>query len=378
MNAGERRRRQQEALSKPESEQRARVLDVGPLRWAWGVGAWDQAGAWAEALGGPVLLCGEARWLKAWRKPLSQAFLERGIDTRLKALPDGVECCEEVVQVLVAEALECACVITVGGGKLMDLGKWTGFLAKRPVITLPTIAATCACASSVVVINSAQGEYLDVLDLECAPYGCAVDVDLIAAAPARTLAAGLADSLAKCFEWQALGLDDSQPGSRVAWELAQSVVARARLHGAKAIAGDPASQRVCLELNLVDSALISGLGDAPAAAAHSFVNALSVDPVAKRLLHGEAVGLGLLFQDQLCSRLGPPPSGDTAALRALLLAWGLPTGLPAGSLSDVASVFNKFWHPDETVHRLPGVEKLGATAIEEDLRSLLDRSNIET
>ena len=35
------------------------------------------------------------------------------------------------------------CVLGVGGGKLMDLSKAVGALARLPVFTLPTIAATC-------------------------------------------------------------------------------------------------------------------------------------------------------------------------------------------------------------------------------------------
>lgn len=370
MKAWERQQRQQEALSGSEPDQGARVVDAGPLRWAWGPGAWERAGGWALELGGSALLIGEARWLRAWRKPLTQAFLEQGVDTRLHALPDGAECCEEMARALAAEVAERACIVTLGGGRLMDLGKWAGDLAVKPVITLPSSAATCACASSVVVVNSSQGEYLDVLSLDGPPYGCAVDEALIASAPPRLLAAGLADSLAKSLEWEAVGIDLAQPGATAGWQLAQGLAQNLREQGRQAVQGDRDALRRCISLCLLDSALVSGLGGAPAAAAHSLANALSADPVAKQLLHGEAVGLGLLFQERLLGR-------DGSALRDLLEAWGLPTQLRQGSLADQAAVLSKLRNPEETLWLLPDVAQLTAPRLEEGLHSLLDGSNIE-
>ena len=53
-----------------------------------------------------------------------------------------------------------------------------------------------------------------------------------------------------------------------------------------------------------------------------------------RILHGEAVAIGMMLAARLSARLGRAPAADTARLAALLARFGLPTAIPAGLDAD--------------------------------------------
>jgi 3-dehydroquinate synthetase len=87
-------------------------------------------------------------------------------------------------------------------------------------------------------------------------------------------------------------------------------------------------------------------------------NALSRQEAGKALLHGEAVGLGLLWQEALIARAGSATMG-VDAMERLLKGWGLPTRLPLGL--DLGRLSRDALAADESVHLLgldPGVEGL--------------------
>jgi glycerol dehydrogenase-like iron-containing ADH family enzyme len=119
--------------------------------------------------------------------------------------------------------------------------------------------------------------------------------------------------------------------------------------GAEALRG-PGSEAwaLCVEACLLWSAQASCLGSAPAAAAHSLANALTKQAAGRTLIHGEQVGLGLLWQESLLSKTKPVWGFER--VRRCLYAWGLPTSLPAGL--DLAALLRDALAPDESVHGL--------------------------
>jgi hypothetical protein len=112
--------------------------------------------------------------------------------------------------------------------------------------------------------------------------------------------------------------------------------------------GDPAALGLCLQACLPWSAAASNAGQAPAAAAHSLANALSRQAPGRGLLHGEAVGLGLLWQEALLD--GQDSANMGLDLKGLLRSWGLATTLPPGL--DLGRLLDDAWRDDETVHLL--------------------------
>lgn len=290
---------------------RDRTSTVPPrLEWIWGVEALERSAESLAKLPAPFLLVGEAKLLSPWRKRISGAWIEAGLEILPLSFPEGSECCEEQAKAIaaVAKAKKAGTLIAWGGGKCLDSVKWAGLISKLPVVTVPSSAATCAAATNVVVAHSAEGRVLDIIDLESPPAICVADFELLKSAPERTLKAGLADTAAKWLEWKAVE-EPQGPGADAAQ----------RAYGIVMEAGSP--NELLWEANLKLSAQASVEGGAPAAWAHDYCAAASKNPESRAWLHGEWVGLGLLFQAE---KLGQ----DAAPLKAWLASNGLPLIAP--------------------------------------------------
>lgn len=91
-------------------------------------------------------------------------------------------------------------IIGFGGGRVMDVTKATGTYANLPVITVPTIAATCAAWAAVSIIYTEEGDFDHFLFNPKSPKYIIADTELIAKAPIRYLKAGIVDTFAKWYE----------------------------------------------------------------------------------------------------------------------------------------------------------------------------------
>jgi glycerol dehydrogenase len=94
-----------------------------------------------------------------------------------------------------AEAL-----IAVGGGRINDLTKAAASFANLPIITVPTIGATCASWAASSILYNGQGEFTGAKANENSPVFVVLDTDIIAKAPVRYLQSGIADALARWYE----------------------------------------------------------------------------------------------------------------------------------------------------------------------------------
>jgi glycerol dehydrogenase len=222
MRQHERKNRQAQAPQEP-APVLLQALSPGPAQWLGGPGAWAAAAPLLAALPQPIGLAAESGLLRAFRKALSEAWLENGVELVLLNLPDGVECCRKTAEALLKEARAkgCLSLLGLGGGKVLDAAKWAADLGGLPLATAPTSAATCAGASGVVVVHGHDGAYEGVLDLAKPAQLCIVDLDVLAQAPPRLLAAGMADSLAKWLEWRAVEEGPQAFGAAAGWALAE-------------------------------------------------------------------------------------------------------------------------------------------------------------
>ncbi|ACS85098.1 iron-containing alcohol dehydrogenase family protein [Musicola paradisiaca] len=263
---------------------------------------------------------------RAWQAASEQvtASLERhGLHYRVLFL-EGY-CTRETVAALHEQALEerAELILGIGGGRVLDTAKAVGnHQASLPVITVPTIAATCAAWSPISVVYSAQGAHLGAITLQRLPVWVLVDSEVIARSPVRYLKAGIVDALAKWYEFQPyLRHGDDALALQIKAQVARLAVDVFDQYGEQALA-DNQRQRVTPALHkAIDGAIaLAGVAnsfrdDKPRlGVGHAIHNSLTHLPALQQWLHGEKVGFGLAVQAQL-RRYGSPVTPQALGLQ---------------------------------------------------------------
>jgi glycerol dehydrogenase-like iron-containing ADH family enzyme len=216
-------------------------------------------------------------------------------------------------------------VLAVGGGRVMDVAKAAAIDASLPYVTVPTSPATCAAVRAHSVLYSESGLPAGVRPLPRNAAACLVDLDVLAAAPARLLAAGLLDAAAKWYELDLLHSRRPLVGAAPlsGHLLAQGIRDRVYDLGPKGVAAIAAGAagsdaHSAIEVAVLLPGLVSGLlaGDGSMLVAHAVHNALLHLPEAHRSLHGELVGFGLVVQALLLD----PGSAEAERIAGLIRA----------------------------------------------------------
>ncbi|CBK24861.2 uncharacterized protein [Blastocystis hominis] len=119
-------------------------------------------------------------------------------------IPIGRQCSYDEIErvcTLVKGMDRCDFIISVGGGKAVDLGKGVATTLCLPVILVPTLASNDAPTASLSVMydehtDERQGAYFNYKN----PDMVVMDTEIIANSPARYLVAGMGDALATFVE----------------------------------------------------------------------------------------------------------------------------------------------------------------------------------
>lgn len=227
----------------------------------------------------------------------------RGLDLHL--LVHGGECSEAEISRGIAAGRDAGVdfVIGIGGGKALDTAKAVAFrLGSLPAVIVPTIAASDAPCSALAVVyredHTVDYDYF----LPRNPDLVLVDTEIVAAAPARFLAAGIGDALATWYEAESSRKADAPNcwgthGSPLAFEIARFCRDTIFEHGAQALTdcdakrATPAVEKV-VEANI----LLSGAGfeSGGVAGAHAIHHGLCELHDVHDHLHGEKVAIGVL------------------------------------------------------------------------------------
>lgn len=245
----------------------------------------------------------------------------------------GKECTQANISRLaeLPEIRNADILIGVGGGKALDTAKAVADQLDKPILTIPTIASTCAATSAISVIYNEDHAFEELRGLKRAPLASFLPMEVIAQAPVKYIWAGIGDTLAKPVEIEfsvrgkALSIEEA-----LAKQISQLCIEQCLLHGEKAIENAKMG-RVSEALEQTAFTIIVTTGYASCliapelsgSLAHSLNNALTqFEIIEKEHLHGEVVAFGVLVlctidaQVELIKRLRP-----------LYKAIGLPTKL---------------------------------------------------
>lgn len=333
-----------------------------PSRYVQGKDAIDQLGTYLAQLGSsPLLVADDVVWgivQESVEASLSAAGLpvtRQGFGTY--ATPDAVD-------ELVADITEAGhdVVVGLGGGSAIDAAKAAGHLAGIRCASVPTAASSDAPTSSLSVIYSEEGEFLEYRFFPRNPDLVLIDTQIVVNAPESLLVAGIGDALATWVEARATARSSSttmagglptQAGTALAklsWDLLWDNAFLA-LESVRSHVVTPALEKV------VEAAtLLSGLGfeSGGLAAAHAIHNALTEAPQANGLSHGQKVNFGTMTQ----LVLEGAPTQEIEAFVEFTTKVGLPNSLSEIGLTpqneiELRAVAEGATVEDETIHNMP-------------------------
>lgn len=252
-----------------------------------------------------ALLIGGQKALAAALRPLQEAVAEKGIILVISLFSGECTWNKAMEMADTARGIKADVVLGMGGGRALDTAKAAAHYAGLPVITLPTIAATCAAVTALCVMHHAENSLSDpFLFLNAPPAHAFLHTGILAASPAMYLRAGIGDSLAKYAEsaFKAekgeLSCADRQ-GLSIARSVYESLlsVGIAALNDAKA-GRDSVAFRLACQCCIVSTGQVSLLvkESLNGALAHSLFYALRDHPALSSFLHGDLVAWGCLVQ----------------------------------------------------------------------------------
>jgi glycerol dehydrogenase len=345
------------------------------------------AGAWPSALPRLLHLCRRPCLLgrSAPTAPLRLRLLEDlrrgGLDPSAGELQH--DCCEEDLQRLAGEltAAGADAVIAVGGGKVLDAGKLLADRLGLACVTVPTSAATCAGWTALANLYSPSGAFRHDVALGRCPDLLVFDHGLVRTAPARTLASGVADAMAKWYEASVSSAASTDGLVQQAVQMARVLRDQLLLDAAEALR-DPGGEAWVrtAEAAALSAGLIGGIGGARCrtVAAHAVHNGLTQLAASHGHLHGEKVGFGVLVQLRLEELVGG--NRLAAQARRQLLPFfrdlGVPVdldqlGLADASLAELRRVCRFARREGSDLHHLP------FPVAEEDLLAALVSTSCE-
>lgn len=295
-----------------------------------GADAFDNIEAVCAPLGRRVLIVGGEMALEKSIAKLKAAMTGFTIvDTVIY----GKECYRKRVEELKSqfENENVDFVMGVGGGKALDTSKCLADSLGVPVVTVPTIASTCAASSALAVVYNENHVYEGFRHFDRPARHVFIDTSIIAAAPDMYFRAGIGDTLAKYYE-----VEFSMRNQKTTYndEMGLSIsrmCSEPLMKDAKKALADCMAHRVTDEFEavtriiLISTGMVSMLIDEVynGALAHALFYGLTVlEGFEEKFLHGDVIGYTTTVQLTLDGKYE-----EAEKVRALIRDMGVETTL---------------------------------------------------
>ena len=209
-------------------------------------------------------------------------------------------------------------VIGVGGGKVLDVAKYAGFVGKIPYICVPTTLSNDSLASPVAVLGTVGDERKT---LKCKiPTGIVVDVNVIMNAPVEQLQSGIGDTISKytaLYDWKSDAAHRNDKVDDFAYLLSDMALTSLCYHEDKSLKSKEFIKVLTQSLVLGGLAMeIAGNSRPSSGSEHLFCHSLEEYHKEIKISHGMAVALGSLVSCRLQGR-------DAGHLEKILCAYGM-------------------------------------------------------
>ncbi len=209
-------------------------------------------------------------------------------------------------------------VIALGGGMVGDLAGFAAatYLRGVPFVQIPTtlLAMVDASIGGKVGVNLPRGKNL--VGAFHQPRLVWIDIETLRSLPQRQRAAGFAEVVKVAALWDAELFERLERDAEALLELDPEpllpVLERACAIKAEIVARDEQEADLRMLLNL----------------GHTLAHAVETLTRYRKVLHGEAVSMGMVYAARRSEELGFAPAGTAGRIEPLLQRFGLPTELP--------------------------------------------------
>lgn len=312
-----------------------------PAQVVRGIGAIDCTGDVCKKYGRRALVVGGKTALEITEERIAVSLKKANVEIASVEWYGG-ECSKKNIDnlVKVVECYKADIIVAVGGGKALDTGKAVGIFTKLPLITIPTIAATCAAVTPLTVLYNDNSEFVENMFYDKCPASIIIDSDIILNAPSNWLSAGIGDTLAKMYELRAAAAGMSATSltisavsnGQICYDIIKHFGKDARIATETKKINDGFESTVDAIILIAGLSSIFGGEELRNAAAHGIYNGFTKIPVMHTVAHGLIVGYGNLCLLALEDR------SDNEILKEIQLA--IDCGIPI-TLSQLAQISSK-------------------------------------
>lgn len=281
------------------------ICFAAPSRYIQGKGTLGNIGQYVKVLGQkPLIISGGTSW-RVSGETISESLKVAGLDFYFDQFNGECSMHEINRYIEIGKINALDLIIGVGGGKVLDTAKAVAEGLGVGVVVVPTVASTDAPTSALSVIYTDEGVFEAYKFYNKNPDLVLVDTAVVAKAPARLFASGIADAMATWVEARATIKSNSSAMAGGKVSVAAKAIAQAceqtlfqyGLSAYKAVQKGVVTSAV--EAVVEANTLLSGIGfeSGGLAAAHAIHNGFTVlDGDIHHLTHGEKVAYGTLVQ----------------------------------------------------------------------------------